>query len=67
MLKTALMDCFERGIKTITLLTLRDVMESAIRLYLSVGFVIEKEYQGNEYTLVDMVLSEDSLRRYCLT
>jgi len=33
-------------------------MDSAIRLYVSVGFKITKEYRGNDYILLDMILDE---------
>mmetsp|Transcript_9840 Transcript_9840/g.9942 ORF Transcript_9840/g.9942 Transcript_9840/m.9942 type:complete len:207 (-) Transcript_9840:103-723(-) len=65
LLSTVLMDTFERGIHTVKLLTLKDVMEPAIQLYRSVGFQIEREDKsGYPYNLIDMILDETALKEY---
>lgn len=61
LLKTALLNINEKRIKKVELLTLREVMDPAIKMYLACGFTVERERQGHNYKLVDMVLDEIGL------
>ena len=56
LLTTALHDAHIRGINYITLLTLRDVYDTAIHVYTKHGFKVVREYPGGSYILVDMAL-----------
>lgn len=59
LLKTLLFDAKQRGVAEVSLLTLRDVYDDAIRLYSKFGFVIVRELQLATYVGVDMVLMMD--------
>ena len=57
LLTTALNDAHTRGINYITLVSLRNVYDTAIHVYTKHGFKVVREYPGGSYTLVDMALS----------
>ena len=57
LLTTALNDAHTRGINYITLVSLREVYDTAIHVYTKHRFKVVREYPGGSYTLVDMALS----------
>jgi len=61
LLHTALLDCVQRGVTRVQLLTLGDVLEPAVRLYASAGFVVVREHNLSTYRGLDMAMDEVAL------
>lgn len=62
LLRELLVEAKQRGVKEVSLVTMREVFETAIQLYSRFGFVVVKEYPWATYTGVDMTLSMDQLQ-----